>query len=88
MALGAPRTHILWIAARTGIVSALTGLAIGILVDLFLGRVLARWMDSGLAGFASLLHVALLLALCTFAACLLPARRAAAIHPANALRSE
>jgi hypothetical protein len=88
MALGAPRSHILWIAARTGIVSALTGTAIGMLVDLFLGRVLARWMDSGLAGFAGLLHVALLLALCTFAACLLPARRAAAIHPANALRSE
>lgn len=88
MALGAPRTHILWIAARVGIVSALTGTAVGMLVDLFLGRVLARWMDSGLAGFASLPHVALLLVICTFAACLLPARRAAAIHPANALRSE
>jgi predicted permease len=88
MALGAPQTHILWIAARVGIASALTGTAVGMLVDLFLGRVLARWMDSGLAGFASLPHVALLLVICTFAACLLPARRAAAIHPASALRSE
>jgi predicted permease len=88
MALGASRTHILWIAARTGIISAITGTAIGVLVDLFLARVLARWMGNGLTGFGGLPHAALLLALCTVAACLLPARRAAAIHPANALRSE
>ena len=88
MALGAPKTHILWVASRTALVSAITGIAIGMLLDLFLAKILAKWMDNHYSSFLGLVTVALLLAICTSAACLLTARRATQVHPAEALRSE
>ena len=44
LALGAPRTHVLWAAARVALVSAAAGMVIGVAVDSFLGAVLAHWM--------------------------------------------
>ena len=73
LALGAPRTHVLWVAARIALVSAVTGIVIGLAFDSFLGAVLAHWMQNAFAA-GSLFAAAALLALSALLACLLPAR--------------
>src|ERR1700730_16992268 len=75
LALGAPRTHVLWAAARVALVSAASGMVIAVAVDSFLGAVLAHWMQSAFAA-SSLFAAATLLALSALLACLLPARHA------------
>ena len=87
LALGAPRTHVLWAAARVALVSAAAGMVIGVAVDSFLGAVLAHWMQSAFAA-GSLFAAAALLALGALLACLLPARHAIGVPPAEALRYE
>ncbi|HYL64381.1 MAG TPA: ABC transporter permease [Candidatus Methylomirabilis sp.] len=87
LALGAPRAHVLWVAARIALVSAAAGIVIGLAFDSFLGAVLAHWMQSAFAA-GSLVAAAVLLALSAFLACLLPARHAIAVPPAEALRYE
>jgi predicted permease len=87
LALGAPRVHVLWIAARIALVSAAAGIVIGLAFDSFLGAVLAHWMQSTFAA-GSLFGAAALLALSALLACLLPARHAIAVPPAEALRHE
>ena len=84
-ALGAPRAHVLWVAARIALVSAAAGIVIGLALDVFLGAILAHWMQSVFAA-GSLFAAAALLALSALLACLLPARHAIAISPAEALR--
>jgi hypothetical protein len=85
LALGAPRAHVLWIAARIALVSAVAGIVIGLAFDSFLGVVLAHWMQSAFAA-GSVFAAAALLALSALLACLLPARHAIAVPPAEALR--
>jgi predicted permease len=87
LALGAPRRHVLWVAARIALVSAATGIVIGLALDSFLGAVLAHWMQNTFAA-ASLIAAAALLALSALLACLLPARHAIAVSPTEALRYE
>jgi predicted permease len=87
LALGAPRAHVLWVAARIALVSAAAGVVIGLAFDSFLGAVLAHWMQSAFAA-GSLFAAAALLALSAILACLLPARHAIAVPPAEALRYE
>jgi len=87
LALGAPRGHILWVAARIALVSAAAGIVIGLACDSFLGAVLAHWMQSTSAA-GSLFAAAALLALSALLACLLPALHAIAVSPAEALRHE
>ena len=87
LALGAPRAHVLWIAARITLVSAAAGIVIGLAFDSFLGAVLAHWMQNAFAA-GSLFAAAALLALSALLACLLPARHAIAVPPAEALRYE
>jgi predicted permease len=87
LALGAPRTQVLWVAARIALVSATAGIVIGLAFDSFLGVVLAHWMQSAFAA-GSLFAAAALLALSALLACLLPARHAIAVPPAEALRYE
>jgi predicted permease len=87
LALGAPRAHVLWVAARIALVSAAAGIVIGLAFDGFLGAVLAHWMQNAFAA-GSLFAAAALLALSALLACLLPARHAIAVPPAEALRNE
>jgi predicted permease len=87
LALGAPRSHVLWVAARIALVSTAAGIAIGLALDSFLGAILAHWMHSAFAAWSLLLPAALL-TLSALLACALPARRATAIPPAEALRYE
>jgi predicted permease len=87
LALGAPRAHILWVAARIALISTAMGVALGLALDSFLGAILAHWMQSVFAA-GSLLSAAALLALSALLACVLPARRATAVPPAEALRYE
>jgi ABC-type antimicrobial peptide transport system permease subunit len=87
LALGAPRKHVLWVAARIALVSAAAGIVIGLAVDSFLGAVLAHWMQNAFAA-GSLFGAAALLALSALLACLLPARHAIAVSPTEALRYE
>jgi predicted permease len=86
-ALGAPPAHVLWVAARIALVSSAAGIVIGLAFDSFLGAVLAHWMQSTFAA-RSLFAAAALLALSALLACLLPARHAIAVPPAEALRYE
>ena len=87
LALGAPRGHVLLVAARIALVSAAAGIVIGLACDSFLGRVLAHWMEPNFDA-GSLFAAAALLALSALLACLLPARHAIAVPPAEALRNE
>jgi predicted permease len=87
LALGAPRKHVLWVAARIALVSAAAGIVIGLAFDSFLGAILAHWMQNAFAA-GSLFAAAALLALSALLACLLPARHAIAVAPAVALRCE
>jgi predicted permease len=87
LALGAPLAHVLWVAARIALVSAAAGIVIGLTLDSFLGAVLAHWMQSSFA-VDSLFAAAALLALSALLACLLPARHAIAVSPAEALRHQ
>jgi predicted permease len=86
-ALGAPRAHVLWVAVRIALVSAAGGIVVGFAVDSFLGAVLAHWMQNAFA-VGNLFGAAALLALGALLACLLPARHAIAVPPAEALRYE
>jgi predicted permease len=87
LALGAPRAHVLWVAARIALVSAAAGIVIGLTLNCFLGAVLAHWMQNAFAA-GSLFAAAALLALSALLACLLPARHAIAVPPAEVLRNE
>ena len=87
LALGASRAHVLWVAAHIALVSAAAGILIGLAFDSFIGALLAHWMQSAFAA-GSLFAAAALLALSALLACLLPARRAIAVPPAEALRYE
>ncbi len=85
LALGAPRAHVLWVAARIALVSAAAGLVVGLAFDGLFGAILAHWMQSAFAA-GSLFAAAALLALTALLACLLPARHAISVPPAEALR--
>ncbi len=88
IALGARRRDVLRIAA----VSAGTGVGLGIVSGLVLsfglGRMIAQWIENGTRDPLMVLGVSALLLAVAAIACLVPARRALAINPIEALRSE
>jgi predicted permease len=88
MALGARKADVL----RTVFSSAVMNVAIGIFAGLFLsvalGKLTARWIE-GFSNGPSLLAAVSAVMICVAAiACLIPARRAAAVDPMVALRGE
>ena len=88
MALGASRRHVAWVAVRTAARSVMIGIAGGLAVDMLIEKLLITWMSSKDLASHHLIPATLLLILCSISACLLPARRAASIHPVEALRYE
>jgi ABC-type antimicrobial peptide transport system permease subunit len=87
LALGAPRGHVVWVATRIAFVSAAAGIIVGLACDSLIGALLAHWMQNVFA-IGSLFAAAGLLAVSVIIACLLPARHAIAVSPAEALRYE
>lgn len=88
LALGASRGHILWVAVRAAAIGVGLGIAAGGAADFALGSTLAVWINSRSSGWASTVEAALLLTVCAAIACGLAARRAAGLHPTEALRYE
>jgi ABC-type antimicrobial peptide transport system permease subunit len=88
IALGASRSHILWIATRIAVQSVTTGIAAGLTINLLIYRLLGSWMDNSHSDFHGLWIATLCLGACSAIACLIPARHAASIQPTEALRYE
>lgn len=89
MALGAQRKDVLWLVMKEGAKFATAGIALGIGGAFFV----ARLLSSQLYGVSPMdavtyISVAILVAIVTLAACYVPARRAMAIDPIIALRSD
>ena len=89
MALGAQPRDVLWLVVRQGLWLALIGGAAGTAGALAMGRALSSLLYGVSAGDAASFSVAIGLAVVTaLAACLLPARRAAALDPLQGLRAD
>jgi putative ABC transport system permease protein len=89
LALGSPRTAVVWLVSSQGLRMALAGVAIGLVGS----ALAARSMTSLLYGIsaldpATLGAASILLITIALGACILPARRAAKIDPIQALRKE
>jgi ABC-type antimicrobial peptide transport system permease subunit len=89
MALGARPRDVVWLVVRQGLWLALVGAGIGVIGAFALGRTLSSLLFGVSSGDALAFAVALGVALVTaVGACLLPARRAAALDPLQGLRAE
>jgi putative ABC transport system permease protein len=88
MALGAQRGHVLKIVLASAGASIGVGIVLGMVLSLTLSRLMTRWIEDSSSSPLLLLAISFLLIAVAAMACLLPARRASAIEPVTALRSE
>ena len=88
MALGAQRSHIVWIVVRATLGTVASGIAVGLLVNLSLEKVLQHWNPGSVSAPWMLGGVTLLLLICATISCLLPARQAANVDPIKTLRCD
>jgi predicted permease len=89
MALGAQRRDVLWLVVKQGVVLAVIGGAAGAAGALALGRTMSSLLYGVSATDVPAFLGAIVLAIVTaVAACLLPARRAAALDPLAGLRAD
>ena len=88
MALGGQRWDILKIVFASAGVSVGVGIVAGLVLSFGLSHFLAQWIENVSASPLILLAASLLLLGVGSMACLLPARRASAVDPMIALRSE
>lgn len=89
LALGAQRENVLWLVLRHAVMLLATGVGIGLVVAWAASGVMRAFLYGAAAwDAATIVLVVLTLSLCGLAASYLPARRAAAVDPVEALRSE
>ena len=89
IALGARASQLLWMFLRRTLLQLALGLMIGLVGALAVGQLLQTFLvDTGARDPLTLALVTALLAVASIAACVLPARRAARLDPAVALRHE
>jgi ABC-type antimicrobial peptide transport system permease subunit len=89
MALGATRSSVVSMVLRGALAQILVGLVIGIPAALFAGHLMTSLLY-GITGYDPIAFVGttLVLGVCAAIAGVIPARRAASIHPMRALRAE
>jgi hypothetical protein len=88
MALGAQRSDVLRIVFTATALTVGVGVAAGLLLSLALDRVAAKWVSETVHDPAILALGIALMAVASALACFLPARRATAVAPMEALRYE
>src|SRR6058998_3736876 len=89
MALGAHRKDVFALIMRQGAMQTALAVAVGILLSLAAGRVLAQILyDVSPSDPFALFASSLMLAIAALLACFLPARRATYVNPITALRTE
>ena len=89
MAIGAQRWQVSWMFLQRGLLQLSIGLALGIPIALALARIARlQLVEIEPADPLTFVAVAVLLALVSLLACVLPARRATRVDPLTALRSD
>ena len=89
LALGSSKRGVVWLVLREASMLALFGLAIGLVGAVLVGRAMRTTLYGvGSLDFSVLLLVAVILFFTALLASYMPARRAAAIDPMHALRTE
>jgi predicted permease len=88
MALGAQRSHIVWIVVRATLMTVASGIAVGLLLNLSLVKVFRHWTPGSVSAPWVLVWVTLLLLICATLACLLPAWQASNVDPIKTLRCD
>ena len=89
MALGATRNRVVALVVKEGILLAFIGLGLGLVGAYFVGRAMRSTLFGvGAMDFSAFGVVGLILLIAALLACYLPARRASAVEPMQALRME
>ena len=88
MALGGQRRDVLKIVFASAGVSVVFGIVAGLGLSFALKRLIAQWVENASTNPLILLGASFLLLGVAALACLVPARRASAVDPMTALRSE
>jgi predicted permease len=89
LALGAAPSGILWMVLRQALLLVAVGLAVGLIIALFAGTLIKRFLFGVQPADVATLSTVIFVLLCFgCAAALVPAQRAAATDPMNALREE
>ena len=89
MALGASRGNVVKLVLKEALVLAMVGLGLGLVGSYFVGRAMKSTLYGvGSLDYAAIAAVALVLLGASLLASWIPARRAAAVEPMNALRTE
>jgi ABC-type antimicrobial peptide transport system permease subunit len=87
IALGARRVDVLKLVLTPAGVSVGAGIEVGLALSLGMNKLIGEWVHGSARYTLVLLMVSLLLLVICLLACLLPARRASAADPMEALRS-